>query len=107
MYFPRPARNRASAEYWKANYRKLKWKVPAGASKYPVNYVSYTAAREYCVWAGMRLLSEPEWQRAFYGDKKRPYIFGVQWKKASLTMAPLKNAIPRVRPIITMLMPKA
>lgn len=71
--------------------RKLEgcnWGV-AGRAKHPVNCVDYRSARAYCEWAGARLPSELEWEKAARGTDGRRFPWGV-WDRscARLTWDP-------------------
>jgi len=67
-------------EYWSEHYKDLEWSVPRGTERYPVTWVAWDDARRYCAWAGLRLPTEAEWQRAASGKTRRAYVFGDEWK---------------------------
>lgn len=65
--------------WWQEHWRESAWQVPDEDRARPVVFVDSKDARAYARWAGLRLPSEFEVQRAVRNDTNQNYPWGNEW----------------------------
>jgi len=66
--------------WWTQNWKTSEWKLPTGSEAMPVVQVTHQDALDYARWAGLRLMTEQEYQLAGRGKTARTYPWGDEWK---------------------------
>lgn len=83
-------------QWWNDHWRDAPWEVSPAIATMPVGYVDYTEVQGYVRWAGVRMMTEFEFQRAARAGTKNAYPWGDKWDPAMCANGGqgLKNAKP-------------
>lgn len=78
------------------DYKRFKpdYDYPAGEDLLPVTNVTYNEAAAYATWAGKRLPTEAEWEKAARGTDGRTYPWGNTWDANRVVHRPRKDGKP-------------
>ena len=80
--------------WWENNWQGAQWSLPDRIRTAPVSRVNYADAMGYAHWAGMRLMTEFEFQSAGRAEKKHFYPWGDTWKDTAAAIAQGEQADP-------------
>ncbi len=80
------------AAWWQQHWQECEWHVPEDTKLMPVTFVDYQDARAYARWAGLRLMSEGEYQHAARRGTERVYPWGEDWSEGHCASMEINSA---------------
>lgn len=80
------------AAWWQQNWQDCEWSVEEEARHLPITFVDYQDARAYARWAGLRLMSEGEYQYAARRGTERVYPWGEDWSEGHCASMEINSA---------------
>jgi len=73
------------------------YRIVPGRERWPVRYVSWAGASEYATWAGRRLPTEAQWEKAARGAVDRAFPWGEPWDASRVVVGrpqPVASRLP-------------
>jgi len=81
-------------DWWQDNWMEAEWAIPKGQGAQPVVYIDFEQAEGYARWAGVRLISEEEFQAVARGNSERPYTWGDEFDPKAVNCTEARRGGP-------------